>query len=104
MRGAKKYLELSDAELVHECDVDVYRASGPGGQKRNKVSSAVRLRHRETGVIVTSTESRAQREKRGRGWVRGKFLPADRLKIARIVQPCGVVIDVRVLVVGSDYV
>ena len=36
------------------------RSSGPGGQKRNKTSSAVRLRHRPTGQIVIGTEDRSQ--------------------------------------------
>src|SRR3954451_13367341 len=53
---------LSDAQLLGQCDVDTYRASGPGGQKRNKTSSAVRLRHLPTGLIVISEESRAQHE------------------------------------------
>jgi hypothetical protein len=55
-------LALSDAELVGQCDVDTYRASGPGGQKRNKTSSAVRLRHRPTGLRVIAEESRSQHE------------------------------------------
>jgi hypothetical protein len=40
--------------------VDHYRSSGPGGQKRNKTSSAVRLRHRPTGLAVTASEERSQ--------------------------------------------
>lgn len=50
--------------------MDTYRASGPGGQKRNKTSSAVRLRHRSTGLIVTASESRSQHENRARALVR----------------------------------
>lgn len=57
---------LSDAELERQCDRDHYRASGPGGQHRNKTDSAVRLRHRPTGLIVTATERRSQAENRVR--------------------------------------
>jgi len=64
--SARTWLDLSDAELLTACAVDVYRASGPGGQKRNKTSSAVRLRHEPTGLIVTAVESRSQHENRQR--------------------------------------
>ncbi len=58
--AADKYLTLEDRTLVSQCDVDHYRSRGPGGQKRNKTSSAVRLRHRPTGVAVTASEERSQ--------------------------------------------
>ncbi len=54
------YLALSDVQLLAQCEVDLYRSSGPGGQKRNKTSSAVRLRHKPTGLIVTASEERSQ--------------------------------------------
>ena len=60
------WLDQTDAILLADCQVDVYRASGPGGQHRNKTSSAVRLRHGPTGLIVTATESRSQHENRAR--------------------------------------
>lgn len=63
---AEEYLALEDQALVAQCDVDHYRARGPGGQKRNKTSSAVRLRHRPTGVAVTATEDRSQHVNRRR--------------------------------------
>src|SRR5437763_12436702 len=57
---------LTEAQLLAQCDVDTYRASGPGGQKRNKTSSAVRLRHTPSGLIVIAEESRSQHENRAR--------------------------------------
>src|SRR3954447_8351147 len=61
---------LTDPQLLAQCAVDTYRASGPGGQKRNKTSSAVRLRHLPTGLIVIAEESRSQHENRARAMKR----------------------------------
>jgi hypothetical protein len=57
-----EYLSLTDEQLLAECDVDTYRARGPGGQHRNKTESAVRLRHRPTGLVVIGEERRSQHE------------------------------------------
>ena len=56
------YLLASDDALIAQCEVDRYRASGPGGQHRNKTESAVRLRHRATGVSAIGEDSRSQLE------------------------------------------
>ena len=56
------YLMTSDDALIAQCEVDRYRASGPGGQHRNKTESAVRLRHRLTGVTAIGEDSRSQAE------------------------------------------
>src|SRR5437899_5531451 len=61
------WAQLTDAQLLAQCEVDTYRASGPGGQKRNKTSSAVRVRHPASGLIVIAEESRSQHENRARG-------------------------------------
>ena len=60
------WADLTDAELLAQCEVDTYRASGPGGQKRNKTSSAVRLRHPPSGLIVIAEESRSQHENKAK--------------------------------------
>ncbi|WP_203794586.1 peptide chain release factor family protein [Actinoplanes derwentensis] len=50
--------------------VDVYRDSGPGGQHRNKVETAIRLTHLPTGIVVTAADSRSQHENRKVAWQR----------------------------------
>src|SRR4051794_41954261 len=64
--GRATWTGLTDEQLLRQCAVDTYRASGPGGQKRNKTSSAVRLRHPPSGLIVIAEESRSQHENRAR--------------------------------------
>lgn len=59
-------LDYDDARLLAECEVHTFRASGPGGQKRNKTSSAVRLHHRPSGLVVKAAESRSQHENKAR--------------------------------------
>jgi hypothetical protein len=56
------YLLASDDALIAQCAVDRYRASGPGGQHRNKTESAVRLRHRLSGVTAIGEDARSQAE------------------------------------------
>jgi protein subunit release factor B len=48
----KEYLELTDQELMKQCQMDTFKSSGPGGQHRNKRESAVRLKHLPTGIIA----------------------------------------------------
>jgi ribosome-associated protein len=50
--------------LEREVEVDVYRASGPGGQHVNKTESALRLRHPPSGVVVTAQDSSSQHRNR----------------------------------------
>jgi hypothetical protein len=64
------FLRASDAALLGQCTVETYRASGPGGQHRNKTESAVRLTHRPTGVVVSAAERRSQHENRSRALAR----------------------------------
>src|SRR5262245_58451976 len=50
--------------LARDCDVTAFRSSGPGGQKKNKTESSVRVRHRPTGITRIATESRSQSRNR----------------------------------------
>lgn len=50
------YLGLTDEELMKQCEMGTFKASGPGGQHRNKRESAVRLKHVPTGIIAQVSE------------------------------------------------
>jgi protein subunit release factor B len=53
-------LPASLQRLARECEIVPFKSSGPGGQKKNKTESSVRVRHRPTGITRIATESRSQ--------------------------------------------
>jgi protein subunit release factor B len=65
-------------DLERECTVTPYRSSGPGGQKKNKTESAVRVVHLPSGLTRIATESRSQSANRLRALERIREALAER--------------------------
>ena len=57
-------LTAEDDILLRDCELIMQKGTGNGGQKINKTSSAVRLRHRPTGIAVSANEERSQSRNR----------------------------------------
>ena len=57
-------LAAGDDVLLRDCEFIMQKGTGNGGQKINKTSSAVRLRHRPTGIAVSANEERSQSRNR----------------------------------------
>jgi hypothetical protein len=59
-RAERHPATLTAEELLDHCDLRQLRRSGPGGQNRNKVATAIVLTHRPTGLIAEANETRTQ--------------------------------------------
>jgi hypothetical protein len=74
-----------DARLLADCEMKFLRRSGPGGQNRNKVETAVVLHHRPSGLVAEANERRSQAENRREALRRLRVALA--LEVRRPVDP-----------------
>nr|KJB26903.1 hypothetical protein B456_004G265300 [Gossypium raimondii] len=78
--NSNTYLTLKDEELMRQCELNTFKASGPGGQHRNKRESAVRLKHLPTGIIAQAVEDRSQHMNRASALARLRTLIALKVR------------------------
>ncbi|KAL8261147.1 hypothetical protein R6Q59_025196 [Mikania micrantha] len=78
--GGRELVALSDEKLLSQCEMDTYKASGPGGQHRNKRESAVRLKHIPTGIVAQASEDRSQHKNRASALTRLRSLLALKVR------------------------
>ena len=80
--------DIPEAEVAirpDELEWEFFRSGGKGGQNVNKVSSAVRLRHKPTGLVVTCQTERDQYQNRAVALsiLRAKLWEAEEMKVAQ---------------------
>jgi protein subunit release factor B len=77
----------TDPEILkRQVTIETYRSSGPGGQRKNKKETAVRLTHLPSGITVVATEYRLQAQNRSLAFerLRERLMMLNRPKRRRI--------------------
>lgn len=76
----------TDEGLLGECEVQVFRATGPGGQSVNTTDSAVRLIHSPTGIVIVARRERSQLRNKHDALrrLRARLVDAQRVRPKRV--------------------
>src|SRR5688500_19045524 len=73
--------EVDEDAFLRDCRWEAFRGPGPGGQKRNKTSSAVRVTHEPSGLSALAGESRSQARNRAKALERLRHRLAVELRV-----------------------
>jgi len=86
MKPVGQTFETDLRRLRKEVLIETYRSSGPGGQRKNKTETAVRLKHLPSGITVIATEHRSQAQNRKLAFerLRERLLKLNRPRRRRI--------------------
>ena len=89
MKSSRPLFDTDPDVLKQQVLVETYRSSGPGGQRKNKTETSVRLRHLPSGITVVATEHRSQARNRDLAFerLRSRLQRLNRPKKSRIPTP-----------------
>ena len=87
MENRDEFLKLTDSELSEKCELEFFKGSGNGGQKRNKTSSAVRVTLKAFNLAVTDCTERSQHRNRAKALAKLRHALALQVRVTPAVPP-----------------